>query len=69
MAMNTDIHLHAEHTVKVKTIEHNDLVCVTFEVQENGNRQGTITLYCRTDEQKALARALGTIGNLVAVSA
>lgn len=69
MAMNTDIHLHGEHTVKVGLTEHENLVCVSFEVRENGSRQGTVTLYCHTEEQKALARAIGAIANLATVSA
>ena len=70
MAMNTDIHLHAEHTVKVQAIEHSEnLVTVSFEVRENGSRQGTVTLYCHTAEQKALALAIGAIANLATVSA
>lgn len=69
MAMNTDIHLHAEHAIDIKTIEHENFVCVSFEIRENGNRQGTVTLYCHTDGQKALARAIGAIANLTTVSA
>jgi hypothetical protein len=68
MAMNTDIHLHAEHTVEVRTIEHHEnLVTLSLEVRENGSRQGTVTLYCHTAEQKALARAIGAIASLATV--
>ena len=68
MALNTDIHLHTEHTVEVQAHEHHEnLVTVSFTVRENGSRQGTITFYCHTAEQKALALALGSVAKLATV--
>lgn len=70
MALNTDIHLRNEDTLKVTATKHdNAFTALAFEVRQDGNRQGTVTFYCHTAEHQALAQALGAIANLAKVSA
>ena len=70
MALNTDIHLALTDTLKVTATNHDTFTALSFEVGSSfGNRQGTVTFYCHTTEHKALAQALGAIGELAKVSA
>ena len=69
MALNTDIHLNAGDTMKVTATSHDTFTALAFEVRQDGNRQGTVTFYCHTADQIALAQALGAIANFAKVSA